>query len=258
MKIILLSGGSGKRLWPLSNDYRSKQFIKVMGTDNPMHECQTSMLQRVWAHLNVNDLADSVVITASGIQQEVIQSQLGDEVPLVLEPVKRDTFPAISLASSFLHTHKNVRDDEVIVVMPVDVDADEGFYASIKQLAIEFEVSKANIGLIGLNPTHPSEKFGYILTEPFQKHATLLKVDRFVEKPSNVEASNLISLGALWNCGVFAFRLGYLLGRLEAENWPTQYEDLLTKYHLMPAISFAYQIYIIGTDLLGVNEYSRD
>lgn len=242
MRIILLSGGSGKRLWPLSNDYRSKQFIKVMDFDKPTDESQTSMIQRVWAHLSDIDLANCAVIAASGVQHEVIQSQLGDAVPLVLEPVKRDTYPAICLASSFMHSKMNVSSDEVIVVMPVDVDADEGFYASIKQLALEFETSKANIGLIGLNPTQPSEKFGYILPKNSQKDSTLLKIDRFIEKPSAMEASNLIEQGALWNCGVFAFRLGYILQLLEAGNWPTQYEDILAQYHLMPAISFDYQV----------------
>lgn len=124
MRMILLSGGSGKRLWPLSNDCRSKQFIKVVDSDNPINELQTSMIQRVWVHLNENDLATSAVIAANSVQEEVIRSQLGDEVPLVLEPVKRDTFPAICLASSFLYTNMNVKEDEVIVVLPVDADAD--------------------------------------------------------------------------------------------------------------------------------------
>ncbi|WP_256757226.1 sugar phosphate nucleotidyltransferase [Cohnella sp. WQ 127256] len=243
MRIILLSGGSGKRLWPLSNDYRSKQFIKVMNNDKSEEVNQTSMIQRVWAHLNEIDLANSAVITASRVQQEIIQSQLGDDVPLVLEPVKRDTFPAICLAASYLKSKMKVHDDEVIVVMPVDVDADEQFFETIKQLAVEFEKSTANIGLIGLKPTYPSEKFGYILTEPSSNsHSTLLAIDRFVEKPSAADASNLIDSGALWNCGVFSFRLGYILQILETGSWPTHYEELLAQFHLMPAISFDYQV----------------
>lgn len=136
MKIILLSGGSGKRLWPLSNDYRSKQFIKVMNSDNGINESQTSMIQRVWNNLKKYDLASSAVIAASRVQQEVIESQLGDDVTLVLEPVKRDTFPAICLASSFLHTKWYVNEDEVVVVMPVDVEADEGFLLLLGSLRL--------------------------------------------------------------------------------------------------------------------------
>ncbi|WP_449600442.1 sugar phosphate nucleotidyltransferase [Paenibacillus sp. Marseille-Q9583] len=242
MKIILLSGGSGKRLWPLSNDYRSKQFIKVMNSDNGINESQTSMIQRVWNNLKKYDLASSAVIAASRVQQEVIESQLGDDVTLVLEPVKRDTFPAICLASSFLHTKWYVNEEEVVVVMPVDVEADEGFFVAIRQLALEFESSTANIGLIGLKPTHPSEKFGYILPDSSDEAAALLTIDRFVEKPTSDEASQLIAMGALWNCGVFVFRLGYLLQLLDAAQWPTQYEELLTQYHKMPAISFDYEV----------------
>jgi len=242
MRIILLSGGSGKRLWPLSNDYRSKQFIKVMNNNECVNEAQTSMIQRVWSNLKKYDLASSAIIAASRVQQEVIQSQLEDKVPLVLEPVKKDTFPAICLASSFLYSKLGVNEDEVIVVMPVDVEADEGFYASIRQLANAFEASTANIGLIGLKPTHPSEKFGYILTDSSQKDTSLLKIDRFVEKPSTEKAADLIAAGALWNCGVFAFRLGYMLQLLDSGGWPRQYESLLAQYHLMPAISFDYEV----------------
>lgn len=242
MKIILLSGGSGKRLWPLSNDYRSKQFIKVMSSDNESNNRQTSMIQRVWNNLKKNDLASSAVIAASRVQEEVIRSQLGDEVTLVLEPAKRDTFPAICLASSFLHSELGVEEDEIVVVMPVDVEADEGFFAAIRELAVEFESSAANIGLIGLKPTHPSEKFGYILPDTSDEEAALLTIDRFVEKPASEVAEQLIASGALWNCGVFAFRLGYLLELLDAAEWPRQYEKLLAQYHSMPAISFDYEV----------------
>lgn len=242
MRMILLSGGSGKRLWPLSNDYRSKQFIKVMNSDDSLGETQTSMIQRVWSNLKKYDLASSAIIAASRVQQEVIQSQLEDEVPLVLEPVKKDTFPAICLASSYLYSKLNAKEEEVVVVMPVDVEADEGFYASIRQLAIDFESSTANIGLIGLKPTYPSEKFGYILTETSQKDASLLKIDRFVEKPALEEATELIRSGALWNCGVFVFRLGYLLQLLDSGGWPRAHGKLLDQYHMMPAISFDYEV----------------
>ncbi|QJD86028.1 sugar phosphate nucleotidyltransferase [Cohnella herbarum] len=246
MRLIVLSGGSGKRLWPLSNDYRSKQFIKVMDSDTSSDEStdeyRTSMIQRVWAKLQEHNLAESAVIAASRAQQEIIQSQIGAEVPLVLEPTRRDTFPAICLASSFLHSRMSADDDEIIVVMPVDVEADDSFYSSIKQLAQLFQTSSANLGLIGLKPTHPSEKFGYILTNAAQEQATLLNIDRFVEKPSIEEASELIENGALWNCGVFAFRLGYILRLLDERSLPKEYGRLSSQYHLLPAISFDYQI----------------
>ncbi|MCR8643478.1 sugar phosphate nucleotidyltransferase [Paenibacillus sp. N1-5-1-14] len=243
MKMILLSGGAGKRLWPLSNDNRSKQFIKVMDQDNPTLQLQPSMIQRVWSQLENNNLADHAVIAASLVQKEIIQSQLGDNIPLILEPVKRDTFPAISLASSYLYSKKLADENDVIVVMPVDVHADEGYYTSIRKLASEFESSTYNIGLMGLKPTHPSEKFGYIVTTHTQEATDqLLTIEKFIEKPTPTLASQLIDQGALWNCGVFAFRLGYMLRLLETWNLPTHYDHLFAKYHLMPSISFDYQV----------------
>ncbi len=240
MRIILLSGGSGKRLWPLSNDYRSKQFIKVAGSG--ANQSEESMIQRVWYNLQKSSLDSLAVIAASKVQEEVIQSQLGEQVPLVLEPVKRDTFPAIGLTSAYLNSECKVDENEVIVVIPVDVEADASFYESIRELALTFRLSTANIGLIGLRPTHPSEKFGYIVTEPAPDNTLLLRVDRFVEKPNKAAAAELIDSGALWNCGVFVFRLGYMLKLLQAEGWPLQYDELLQRYHLMPAISFDYKV----------------
>ncbi|SFT20763.1 sugar phosphate nucleotidyltransferase [Paenibacillus sp. BC26] len=242
MRIILLSGGSGKRLWPLSNDYRSKQFIKVMAAQDYSEVVQTSMIQRVWAKLKEHGLAQYAVIAASKAQQEIIQSQIGHEVPLVLEPSRKDTFPAICLASSFLSSEMKVDADEVIVVMPVDVDADDSFFASIKQLAIQFNDTVGNLGLMGLKPTQPSEKFGYILAGAVHEQSELLQIDRFVEKPSAEEAAALINQGALWNCGVFAFRLQYMLDLLKAGSWPADYGSLQLQYADLPSISFDYQV----------------
>lgn len=255
MKLILLSGGSGKRLWPLSNDNRSKQFIKVMHSDEAGEEGPTSMIQRVWASLQRKGMAESAVIAASQVQEEVIQSQLNGVAHLVLEPVKRDTFPAISLASAYLHSRMEVDEDEVVVVMPVDVEADDSFFDTINQLGADFEASDANIGLIGLRPTSPSEKFGYMLPKSEIADTPMLRIDRFVEKPNAAAAEQLIKQGALWNCGVFAFRLGYMLERLRSNGWPTAYEQLSSNYHLMPSISFDYEV-VEKEEKVAVKPYS--
>jgi len=241
MKLILLSGGSGKRLWPLSNDNRSKQFIKVMHNDNE-DEGPTSMIQRVWTTLQKTGMADSAVIAASQVQEEVIQSQLNGTAHLVLEPVKRDTFPAICLASTYLYSKMGVDEEEVVVVMPVDVEADDSFFEAIRDLGKDFGKSGANIGLIGLRPTSPSEKFGYILPHSQLADSNMLQIDRFVEKPDTAAAEQLIKQGAMWNCGVFAFRLGYMLDLLRSNGWDADYEKLIANYHRMPSISFDYEV----------------
>lgn len=106
MKLILLSGGSGKRLWPLSNDARSKQFLKVLENEDGQLK---SMVQRVWMQLKNVNLTESTIIATCKTQVDMIQNQLGQKVDLVIEPSRRDTFPAIALAASFLYSEKSYR-----------------------------------------------------------------------------------------------------------------------------------------------------
>lgn len=127
MNIVLLSGGSGKRLWPLSNEIRSKQFIKIFKNENGIYE---SMIQRIYRQIrNVNKDA-TVTIAASKAQVSSIRNQLGKEVGISVEPCRRDTFPAIALAAAYLKDIKGVDPEEAVVVCPVDpyVETDY-FYA---------------------------------------------------------------------------------------------------------------------------------
>lgn len=117
MKLVLLSGGSGKRLWPLSNDARSKQFLKVLENENRE---MVSMVQRVWGQINENGLGDSSYIATSQAQIEMMQTQISPEVPLIIEPDRRDTFAAISLAATYLYSHAGVGLDEAVAILPVD------------------------------------------------------------------------------------------------------------------------------------------
>ena len=114
MNIILLSGGSGRRLWPLSNDVRSKQFIKIFRRENGYE----SMLQRVYRQLKEVDETASVTIATSKTQVSAIRNQLGEQVDICVEPQRRDTFPAICLAAAFLKERyklsKVVLDDELL------------------------------------------------------------------------------------------------------------------------------------------------
>lgn len=243
MRMILLSGGTGQRLWPLSNDYRSKQFIKAMDNERGMPDASsTSMIQRVWAQLRRLGLDDRAVLAASRSQEEIIKAQIGEDADLVLEPCKRDTFPAIGLATSYLHSVRNADAGEIAIAMPVDVDADDDFFAAVVRLGEAFERSDARIGLLGIKPRSASEKFGYILTGEDRVGGDLHRISKFVEKPPADEAAALISQGALWNCGVFAFRIGDMLQRLEEGDWPTRFERFIAEYDRMPSISFDYQV----------------
>lgn len=239
MKLVLLSGGSGKRLWPLSNDARSKQFLKVL--ENQNGELQ-SMVQRVWGQLGNVGLADSAVIATSKSQVDMIQSQLGQEVPIIIEPMRRDTFPAIALASVYLYSVEGIRLDEVIAVLPVDPYVEDRFFHRVKDLEETVLASGADLALIGVEPTYPSAKYGYIVPTSTSSESDYFKVSHFTEKPNEEKAAELIKQGALWNCGVFAFRLDYMISLLEAKGLPIQYDELLKQYDQLPKISFDYEV----------------
>ena len=239
MKLILLSGGSGKRLWPLSNEARSKQFLKVL------HNSQgdlVSMVQRVWEQLESVDLADSSLVATSKAQVDMIQRQLGKNVPMIVEPERRDTFPAIALAASYLYSVKKTSLEETVVVLPVDPHVEVGFFQKIKELEQVLEQSHADLALIGVTPSFPSEKYGYIVPEPNQEAQPYSTVSSFREKPKVGDAKELIRQNALWNCGVFAFKLGYLISHLTEKGLPTDYEALLKHYTTLPKISFDYEV----------------
>ncbi|WP_214754767.1 sugar phosphate nucleotidyltransferase [Exiguobacterium sp. s16] len=240
MKLVLLSGGSGKRLWPLSNDTRSKQFLKVLESQKLQQE---SMVQRVWGQLEATGLAEDAMVATSKMQRDMIFSHIGEEVPLIIEPERRDTYPAIALATTYLSSIHQVDRDEVVVVLPVDPYVDNAFFERVKLLEEVLHMTNADLALMGVSPTYPSSKYGYIVPEQTDKHEDAwVNVDCFTEKPSEDAAKKLIESGALWNCGVFAFRLGYLLDTLVENELPTDYDELLSNYETLPKISFDYAV----------------
>lgn len=239
MKLILLSGGSGSRLWPLSNNARSKQFLKVLKNENKQLK---SMVQRVWGQLNEVGLADSTVIATSKSQVEMMQSQVNHQVDLVIEPERRDTFPAIVLAASYLYSVKNTPLDEVVSVLPVDPYVETTFFERILDMEAALKTSQSEIALLGVHPTFPSSKYGYIVPESESKTSDYQVVNRFVEKPEEQLAESLMRDGALWNCGVFSFKLGYIMNLLNQMGLPTSYDELLDQYEELPKISFDYEV----------------
>lgn len=240
MKLVLLSGGSGKRLWPLSNDSRSKQFLKVL--ESPSGEPE-SMVQRVWRQLEEAGMTGSSYLATGRSQVESIQSQLGSQVPIIVEPERRDTFPAIALTAAYLYSIAGVSPKETVAILPVDPYVEASFFDTVLQLEQTMEESGANLALMGVVPEHASEKYGYIIPTRAEAGASgYLQVSHFQEKPDRVQAEGLISKGALWNCGVFAFRLGYLLDILQRKGLPLNYEELQKQYKLLASISFDYEV----------------
>lgn len=236
MNIVLLSGGSGKRLWPLSNDIRSKQFIKIFKTEDGNYE---SMVQRVYRQIKKVDSDAKITIATSKTQVSSINNQLGDDVGISVEPCRRDTFPAIALATAYLHDILGVSEDEAVVVCPVDPYVEDDYFEALKALGEQAEKGQANLVLMGIEPTYPSEKYGYIIPE---SKDNISSVSTFKEKPDTETAKKYISQGALWNGGVFAYKLKYVLGKAHELIDFTDYHDLFSKYDTLTKISFDYAV----------------
>ena len=236
MQVILLSGGSGKRLWPLSNDVRSKQFLRIFKCADGSYE---SMVQRMFRQIRAVSPDATVTIATAKSQVSAIHNQLGDAAGISVEPCRRDTFPAIALATAYLHDVKGISPDEAVVVCPVDPFVENDYFQALKRLAELAEKGTANLTLMGMEPTGPSEKYGYII--PCSKDE-ISRVETFKEKPTADVAAEYIKQGALWNGGIFAYKLGYVLRRAHELIDFTDYQDLFCKYETLEKISFDYAV----------------
>lgn len=239
MQIILLSGGSGKRLWPLSNNTRSKQFIKLLTAPDGSKE---SMVQRVVRQLREIGICDSITVATSQAQRDIIINQLGEDIPVVTEPERRDTFPAIALASSHLAYQRKCPADEVVIVMPCDPYTEAGYFETIHRMADAVKNDVAELLLMGVKPTYPSAKYGYVVPANDVQDKRILQVLRFTEKPDMMTAEKLISEGAFWNGGVFAFRLGYMMEIVAKYIEADTFAEIRSRYGEFPKISFDYEV----------------
>lgn len=237
MQIILLSGGSGTRLWPLSNDARSKQFLSLLPAPDGGRE---SMVQRVVRQLREADIHADLTVATSLSQYDSVISNLGDNVAIVTEPCRRDTFPAICLACDYLSKVKGCAADETVVVMPCDPFTEPGYFRAISEMARAVERDAADLMVMGIKPTYPSAKYGYVV--PDGEHDGVVKVRRFTEKPDVATAEKLIAEGAMWNGGVFAFRLGYLTQIADRYVAGDSFENVRSRYEEFPKISFDYEV----------------
>ena len=240
MQLVLLSGGSGKRLWPLSNNARSKQFLPLLEKEDGTME---SMVQRVVRQVREAHLTDDITLATNASQLDIIINQLGDSVSVVTEPERRDTFPAIALASGYLKLKKGCPDDEVVVIMPCDPFTEAGYFETIGKMVKCVEADVAELVLMGITPTYPSEKYGYVVpvTDNLMAEGSMA-VSKFTEKPNVERAKELLEMGALWNGGVFAFRLGYMMEIAQRYVKADSFEEMRSRYSEFPKISFDYEV----------------
>ncbi len=197
------------------------------------------MVQRVYRQIRSVEPEAKITIATSSAQVSSIRNQLGENVSVSVEPCRRDTCPAILLAGAYLHDELDVKEEETVIVCPVDPYVDNSYYETVAALDQYVQVGTARLTLMGIEPTVPSDKYGYIIPETFDKIA---KVKSFKEKPSVEAAKEYLKAGALWNAGVFAFKLGYLLDIAHKMADFTDYKDLFTKYETLEKISFDYAV----------------
>jgi mannose-1-phosphate guanylyltransferase len=167
---------------------------------------------------------------------------LGDNVDIVTEPERRDTFPAIALASGYLSMAKECSNDEVVVIMPCDPYTETEYFDVIADMVAAVERNEADMVLMGITPTYPSTKFGYVVPVAEDCGKSVLRVKRFTEKPDTKRAEELLAEGAFWNGGVFAFRLGYMVDILEKYIKAASFVELRNRYGELPKISFDYEV----------------
>ncbi|MCI8416243.1 MAG: cupin domain-containing protein [Lachnospiraceae bacterium] len=248
MYYVLLSGGFGRRLWPLSNEARPKQFIRAVKKEkNTMENC--SMIQRVWEQLEEAGMASHTIVSAAQEQTELIESQLG-RMEIAREPEQRGTFAAVLLSCAYLHDKMGADLEDYVAIMPVDPYTEGSYFTSLQGLEQIMQDSQAEVGLMGVKPLYPAVRYGYIL--PGEQRDSYFLVRGFVEKPEEKEARELVAEGALWNCGVFCVKIADMLERTKTYGADGSYESVLKNYGNIPKISFDYQVVEKARDLAAI------
>jgi len=212
MLAIILCGGSGTRLWPVSREAMPKPFMRI--GSGP------SLLQRTALRARRVGASACLVVTNAEYTFKTIEelTELADaaprEVQLLLEPMGRNTAPAIAAACWQLH--RQGKDAEPLLIMPADhLIQDEARFATVAANA-ERLASQGRIVLFGIQPTMPETGFGYIECEAVPAGDAPQRVRRFVEKPTPDKAAEYLAAGSfLWNSGMFCFTAGTMIDALQ-------------------------------------------
>lgn len=197
---VILSGGSGTRLWPLSTSELPKQFVPLLSNES-------LFVRTLKRFQTVDGIAEPIVVTGASQTASVLAAASEADVPVeltIVEPAGRNTAPA-TLAAAY-----SVDPDEVLVILPADhLISDTAEFVRVVEMAVVEAVSES-IVTFGIKPTGPETGYGYI--EMGHKVGHVNVVDRFKEKPDVSEAKNLVADGRhVWNSGMFVAKAGVLV-----------------------------------------------
>ncbi|MBP1688143.1 MAG: cpsB [Deltaproteobacteria bacterium] len=246
MKAIILAGGSGTRLWPLSRADYPKQFLKISGMPSLFQQTVQRLLGAVAPE-------DIVILTNADYQFHVRSDLLqlfGDPPPpsVVLEPCSRNTAPALALAAAFCLDRMRARLDEVLFIAPSDhvLDPPERFVQYLRRAQ---EIAGAGyVVTFGVTPRTPETGYGYIKTRAIPG-CDYRAVEGFTEKPDPQTAQDYLRSGDYyWNSGMFAFQIGVLLDEFQRHapaifsGVQRGYEAALAEFAEMPNISIDYAV----------------
>jgi mannose-1-phosphate guanylyltransferase / mannose-6-phosphate isomerase len=204
---VIMCGGTGTRLWPVSRESMPKQFVPIVGS--------TSTFQQVLARVNSAELFARPIVITNADFRFVVAEQLresGVEADIVLEPMRRDSGPAVAVAA-VLAAERNR--NALVLVLAADhvVRKPDEFREACQQAATA--AAEGRIVTFGIEPTHPATNYGYIRPGKKLDGTSVLGVEAFVEKPDAVTATNYVADRYLWNSGNFLFHAATMLGEIE-------------------------------------------
>lgn len=243
MKIVILAGGGGTRLFPLSRSSYPKQFLQIDGE-------QSLLAQTVTRFLSIVIPSDIIVVTNDAYQHQV-KAELADckaqAAHILLEPVGRNTAPATALAMRYCVDKLGIDRNEVILVAPSDhmIHSQQDFAADVKKA--ERMAKQGKIVTLGVKPDKPETGYGYIHAGPSCDDGFL--VESFKEKPERATAEKYLEAGGYyWNSGIFAFTVESMRTELEKHQsdiyrlLELPFEEMLARFRQMPNISIDYAV----------------